>query len=90
MLCRSILGRALWALYPGLVLFSIVATANHFILDAIAGAGVFAIATMLSLSLSWHLRGRPLEDPDDRSSVEIDRSSLARADALEQRLASPP
>jgi PAP2 superfamily protein len=60
MLCRSMLGRAIWALYPGLVVFSIVATANHFILDAIAGAGVFAIATALSLSLSRYLRGRPL------------------------------
>ena len=90
LLCRSILGRAIWALYPGLVVFSIVATANHFLLDAIAGAGVFVIATALSLSISWYLRGRPLEDPDDRSSVEIDRSSLARADTLERRLASPP
>jgi hypothetical protein len=90
LLCRSILGRAIWSLYPGLVMFSIVATANHFILDAIAGAGVFLIASVLSLSLSWILRGRPLEDPDDRSSVEIDRSSPARADALERRLASPP
>jgi membrane-associated phospholipid phosphatase len=90
LLCRSILGRAIWALYPALVLFSIVATANHFILDAIAGAVVFLIATVLSLSISWYLRGRALEDPHDRSSVEIDRSSLARADALEQRLTSPP
>jgi hypothetical protein len=60
MLCRSLAGRAIWALYPGLVFFSIVATANHFILDAIAGAGVFLIATVLSLSLSRVLRGRPL------------------------------
>ena len=89
MLCRSILGRALWALYPGLVLFSIVATANHFILDAIAGAGVFVIATALSLSLSWYLRGRSLEDPDDRSSVEIDRSSRAGTRGARRPLASP-
>jgi hypothetical protein len=62
MLCRTIVGRAIWSLYPGLVFFSIVATANHFILDAIAGAGVFLVATMLSLSLSYVLRGRPLAD----------------------------
>jgi hypothetical protein len=60
LLCRSIWGRAVWALYPGLVFFSIVATANHFILDAIAGAGVFLVATALSLLLSYYLRGRPL------------------------------
>jgi hypothetical protein len=60
MLCRSLAGRAIWALYPGLVFFSIVATANHFILYAIAGAGVFLVATALSLTLSRMLRRRPL------------------------------
>jgi hypothetical protein len=60
LLCRSLWARAIWALYPGLVFFSIVATANHFILDAIAGAGVFMVATLLSLALSQLLRGRPL------------------------------
>ena len=45
---------------PGLVVFAIVATANHFILDAIGGAGVFLVATSASLSVSWYLRGRPL------------------------------
>ena len=62
MLCRSLAARAIWALYPGLVVFSIVATANHFLLDAIAGAGVFVVATALSLTLSWLLRGRPLPE----------------------------
>jgi hypothetical protein len=79
MLCRTVLGRAIWALYPGLVLFSIVATANHFLLDAIAGAGVFVMATLISLSLSWYRRGRQLAASPDRSSVEIDRSSPVAA-----------
>ena len=30
--------RVAWLLYPGLIMFSIVATANHFWLDAILGA----------------------------------------------------
>jgi hypothetical protein len=60
MLCRSLVAKAVWALYPGLVVFSIVATANHFLLDAIAGAGVFTVATLLSLTISWLRRGRPL------------------------------
>jgi hypothetical protein len=54
--------RAIWALYPGLVLFAIVATANHFILDAIAGAGVFVVATSASLMVSWIRRGRSLAE----------------------------
>ncbi len=36
-------------LYPALVVFSIVATANHFFLDAIAGAGVLAVALTIVL-----------------------------------------
>ena len=60
LLCRSIVARAVWALYPGLVVFAIVATANHFLLDAIAGAGVFIVAMTVSLLVSWIRRGRPL------------------------------
>jgi uncharacterized membrane protein YbhN (UPF0104 family) len=39
--------RFAWIGYPALVVFSIVATANHFFLDAIAGAGVAATAFLL-------------------------------------------
>jgi membrane-associated phospholipid phosphatase len=62
LLCRSILARAIWALYPALVVFSIVATANHFLLDAIGGACVFATALTLSLCVSYIRRGRPLPE----------------------------
>ncbi len=41
---RHLLVRLMWAFYPALVVFSIVATANHFFLDAIAGAGILAVA----------------------------------------------
>ncbi len=37
---RSILSRALGALYPAFILFVIVATGNHYILDAAAGGAV--------------------------------------------------
>jgi membrane-associated phospholipid phosphatase len=37
-------GRALWLLYPFLVAFVIVATANHFILDAVLGALTAAVS----------------------------------------------
>jgi hypothetical protein len=45
-LSRTPVGRILWRLYPVLIAFVIVATANHFILDALLGAltaGVSAI-----------------------------------------------
>ena len=53
--------RGLWALYPGLVVFSIVATANHFLLDAVAGAAVaLAAATLTTVVLPrWTRSGRP-------------------------------
>ena len=37
-LSRTPVGRVLWRLYPVLIAFVIVATANHFILDALLGA----------------------------------------------------
>ena len=42
--------RFAWVGYPALVVFSIVVTANHFFLDAIAGAGVAATAFLLVTS----------------------------------------
>ena len=39
--------RWLWLAYPGLVVFSIIATANHFVLDAAAGATVATLALTL-------------------------------------------
>jgi len=61
MLARRWWMRGLWALYPGLVVFSIVATANHFILDAVAGAAVaLAAGTITTVVLPRRTRsGRP-------------------------------
>jgi membrane-associated phospholipid phosphatase len=57
--------RGMWALYPGLVVFSIIATANHFVLDAVAGATVAVMAgtfTMVVLPRRQR-RGRPRPAP---------------------------
>jgi membrane-associated phospholipid phosphatase len=53
--------RGLWALYPGLVVFSIVATANHFLLDAVAGAAVALVAGTLTTVVipRWTRTRRP-------------------------------
>jgi membrane-associated phospholipid phosphatase len=61
MLARRWWVRGIWALYPGLVVFSIVATANHFILDAVAGAAVALVAgTITTAVLPRRARsGRP-------------------------------
>jgi membrane-associated phospholipid phosphatase len=72
--------RLIWALYPALVVFSIIATANHFFLDGVAGAGVLAIA--LTIVLTLHRRqGWSIAPLGDRSPAGTDRSSMRRADA---------
>ena len=60
LLARHALTKAVWALYPGLVVFSIITTANHFILDAVAGAATLMLALGLVVSVTFILRRRPL------------------------------
>jgi len=58
MLVRTRVLRIAWALYPALVVFSIVATANHFFLDAAGGASVASLAALAVLA--HHRRSRRL------------------------------
>jgi membrane-associated phospholipid phosphatase len=44
---RTIWAKALWALWPVWVWFCVVATANHYLLDVLAGIGV-AVASLLA------------------------------------------
>ena len=55
-LVRSRVARTFWSLYPFLITFVIVVTANHFLFDAFAGACVAAVASATALSLA---RARP-------------------------------
>jgi hypothetical protein len=48
---RHPISRAAWRAYPLLVTFVTVATANHFLLDAIAGALVAAVAACAAAEL---------------------------------------
>jgi uncharacterized membrane protein YbhN (UPF0104 family) len=58
LLVRTRVLRVLWVFYPALVVFSIVATANHFFLDAAGGAGVATIAALAVFTA--HTRSRKL------------------------------
>ena len=75
---RSLLWRTIWTFYPALVVFSIVATANHFFLDAIAGAIVLAVALSAVLALHRY-KGWSIAPLGDRSPAGTDRSSIQRA-----------
>jgi membrane-associated phospholipid phosphatase len=80
LVARHLLVRVIWALYPVLVVFSIVATANHFFLDAVAGAAVLAVALTAVLTLH-HRQGWSIAPLRDRSPAGTDRSSRHGADA---------
>ncbi len=45
--CRHLVTRLIWAAYPALVVFATVVTGNHWLLDAVAGAAVLAIAWLI-------------------------------------------
>jgi membrane-associated phospholipid phosphatase len=49
--------KALWALWPAWVWFCVLATANHFLLDVVAGIGVAVLAI---LAVRQAPRVRPL------------------------------
>lgn len=66
MLCRHLVARAFWALYPALVCFVVVVTGNHFWLDAAAGALVAALSALIAASVLararpgvWSWRAQP-------------------------------
>ena len=42
--CRNRIAKLAWALWPAWVWFSVMATANHFWLDVVAGIGVALVA----------------------------------------------
>jgi membrane-associated phospholipid phosphatase len=50
------LTRAAWSVYPVVVTFVIVATANHFLIDAVAGGLTAAVAASAAV---WLARARP-------------------------------
>jgi PAP2 superfamily len=64
-LCRNPVARGFWSVYPLLVFFVIVLTANHFWLDAAAGAAVACVAAVTASQLArlrpGHWAFRPAE-----------------------------
>ena len=63
-----------WLFYPALIIFSIVATGNHFWLDAILGAGVAVVAFLIARAVE---RVRPTLPASARRRLRIDRSAPA-------------
>lgn len=76
-LARTSAVRVLWLLYPFLIAFVIVVTANHFILDALLGALTAGVA---ACGASWLARARPVWRFSAASSATV--SSAAGAAGL--------
>jgi len=55
--CRTLWAKALWALWPLWVWFCVVATANHYLLDVLAGISV-AVASLLAIAWTPRVAGR--------------------------------
>jgi ABC-type methionine transport system permease subunit len=55
-LCKHRVTRTLWAVYPFVVVLVILATANHFVTDAVLGAATAAVAAWTA---AWLARARP-------------------------------
>lgn len=66
--------KLLFLLYPGLIVFAIVATGNHFWFDALTGA----TAAMLALSAAWLVeRWHPTLPPSARRRLRIRSTEIA-------------
>jgi membrane-associated phospholipid phosphatase len=53
--CRRWWAKAIWALWPAWVWFCVMATANHYLLDVLAGIGV-AVASLLAVRFAPRVR----------------------------------
>lgn len=72
LVCRNIVAKILWSLYPALVIYAIIATGNHFFLDAVAGAFVAQLAFLLAFAATKGVlprRGRAPVGPFTPSSL---------------------
>jgi len=54
---RTIWAKAFWALWPAWVWFSVIATANHYVLDVVAGIAV-AVVSLMATAWGPRLFGR--------------------------------
>jgi membrane-associated phospholipid phosphatase len=84
----SLVVRAVAVATPALMAFSVVATANHFVLDVLAGAilVLLALAALACAERIRTLRG----DHEDRAEPAVPLRSLRRRPPLRQQRRRPP
>jgi hypothetical protein len=73
---RTHWARALTIAYPVLTVYVVIATGNHFFLDAVGGAVIFLVGYGAARVITRAGRGRPLSERDDVVDVsarEVDQ-----------------
>jgi membrane-associated phospholipid phosphatase len=60
--CRSLLARILWLLWPAWVWFSVMGTGNHYWLDVVAGVGLALATGLVLFRRSVFSRWRPVAE----------------------------
>jgi membrane-associated phospholipid phosphatase len=53
LLSRTLVMRIVWALYPLLVFYSVIATGNHYVLDVVGGAAALAATPLVDKAAAW-------------------------------------
>jgi len=93
---RSRLARALWALYPAAVTFTVIATGHHFWLDAVFGALTAALAALAAREALARLRPEawawPSAPPSPARPVALPAATIAATgrEALPAEASSAP
>ncbi|MCW3012288.1 MAG: phosphatase family protein [Solirubrobacterales bacterium] len=76
-LCRRRPFRVFWGCYPLLVTFLVMATGNHYLFDAVAGAAVVAVAGLIARwVLRWRSSPGDATGPAPAPAVEPSRERL--------------
>jgi membrane-associated phospholipid phosphatase len=75
--CRSLWAKALWTMWPLWVWFCVIATANHYVLDVLAGIAVAAFSLLVTGGLLRILvSDRPAVDPLSQTCYRHDIAGL--------------
>jgi hypothetical protein len=76
MLTRRWWARALWAIYPVVVFYSIIVTANHFVLDAVVGVLALVVTPLVVLPRQSCERWRSGRRPVLVGALDLNRRDL--------------
>jgi hypothetical protein len=69
--CRKLWTKALIVAYPAITLFAVLVTANHYLLDAVGGAAVFALGFVIARWLAHRAPRLPTDPPAPTTTAKV-------------------